>query len=370
MKKKSLLLSLIPLLSFSFSSCGAPQATFNKINIDFGHVRKQAQVLIGDSYINYDDLKYKLTFKESFIVCVYPHYTCGCWDTFQKILVSYQNAHNMDVFVMEDTEFEAKSTFGLDFSKVFPAIAIARRGTFEVTAYYGDNSSRPIFAEYQKFEAWISNYINEPKSIFKIDEALLDQYIEEGKSFNLYVGRNKCGDCAELEDKLLHTYVDNQVEFSETLYFFDMEKYRGTADYQAKKDKYGLSEEGNATYGYNYTLEYQGADQSIVSDVTKGAFPTLHRYKDGQIYDGMVLLNDFPNLVGGEPYKINTTYFTSERINNIKCIPADKKENYILKDKSITKEEFTNWFDSTTNVKFSYHKPMAELFFETYLLKK
>ena len=186
-----------------------------------------------------------------------------------------------------------------------------------------------------------------------ISKNILDSYISQNKEFNLYVGRSGCGDCDNINATLLKQW-NRTTTVQDSLYYFDIEEYRGTSEYQTIKDDYGLSQKYNTVLGYDYVDVFNGTEYK-----TEGAVPTFQHRKGSTIEDMIVLLND---AVDTNTRTFTHTYFTSARVVAMPFL-AETGNQYVLEGKELTKDEADNWRKSE---QLKYHTPMFNLFFDTY----
>ena len=131
-----------------------------------------------------------------------------------------------------------------------------------------------------------------------------------------------------------------------------MQPYYGTEGYQPLKDKYGLSAEANATYGYS-----------------KGVVPTFYYYEAGAVKDACVYANDGKLTERGDgTYQSLETYYTSERLTNLHYLDnvgiKDITTVQIPEEATITYENSHYWDISYSS---SYYDSFLVAFLDTYL---
>lgn len=365
MKKKSLLFLSTLLMSFSLFSCN--KVDTNKVNLDYGNLHSYSISEITQiKETTYNELLSTVNNKESFMLAIY-HHGCGCWDAFQPVLTQFVNKYHIDIKYIDASAIRAHDdTFNLYLiDGDMPSIAFFRRGKLlrQVTYISSNQETRKIFAQFSEFEKCVLKNVNLPK-MYYVDEDVLDSYIAEGKDFNLYIARNGCGDCKELNSRKLYKWNDAKAKRNENLYIFDMQSYRDLDPvehrYQEVKNKYGLSTVNNSALGYDF-YDKRG-------DLNQGAFPTLQRRVNGQISDMMVVYNDIFEKDESGKYTFTTSYFNESRVANMSFLKGDT--SYIYEGKEIPSkyievikyEEFE--FES---LKKEFYNEVIDLYFDTYI---
>ena len=347
MKKKSLILPLIPALIFSISSC-RPAVDTSKIVLDYGRVHLTKGTTVTQT--SYKNLKDNMIGKgESFIIAISDQ-GCGCWRDFEPVVAEVN--FNLQLNIMHVDKSESgflTDDFGLNTSTT--GIAFFRNGQLaRQVVYKPDSSNWDIFHTVKGLEKLINDNVIY-SHIKMIDKQSLDSYISQNKEFNLYVGRNGCGDCDTINATLLKDW--NKTTTSEdSLYYFDIEEYLADmAEYQAIKDGYGLSQtEVNPVLGYTYGEE---------PNVTAGVVPTFQHRRGSTIVDMIAILNDKADTT---TKTVSRSYFTSARVAAMPFLEGTGNQ-YILQDKELSEEDATNWKKSA---QMKYHTPIFNLFFETY----
>ena len=348
--KKSLLFLATGMMLFSLVGCNkTPGGYSGPIHLLFGGYQADQTKNTIDS-MSWEILNYKIQNKESMILVVYGDEGCGCWVNFQPIAAKANYQKQLAIKKINVGDFGTnRSTFGIDLSAVMPCIALFENGTLIKQVSYGNSASTPIFVHQDKFNEFLDNNVVYPTLGYEISEADLDYKISQNETFNLYVGRCGCGDCASINNGGLKEYASTITEeINDPIYYFDMQSYRGTSDYQPTKAKYGLTEGSNPVFGYG-------------TDEEGGAFPTLQRRTGNTVTDMIVVLND--RVTGSEaPYTISS-YFTTTRVNAMQFITEDK-EQYVLDGKELTEEQKYNW---RLGYQKSLHDPILKMFLETYV---
>lgn len=345
MKKKSLILPLIPALIFSVSSC-RPATDNSKIVIDFGRVVLEQASTVKE--ITYKTLKEKMIEREeSFIICI-ANTTCGCWGSLEPLVAKLNFNKQLNICFVDNLQSGfLDDDFGLNTSET--SIAFFRNGKLARQVIF-KSETWDIFNKYEDLEKLVLNNAVLPHIRF-ISKENLDSYISQNKEFNLYIGRSECGDCRSINSTLLKEW-NKTTTFEGSLYYFDIEEYRGTSDYQNIKDGYGLSQtEVNPILGYTYGEE---------PNITAGVVPTFQHRKGSTIEDMISILNDAASTADK---KISRSYFTAERVAAMPFLKGTGNQ-FVLQDKALTEEEATNWRKSE---QLKQHTPIFNKFFETYL---
>lgn len=349
--QKPLLFLASSMMLFSLIGCShTPGGYEGPIHLLFGGYQNDSTKQTIDS-ISYENLNFKINNKESMVLVIYNDCGCISWVNFQPLVAKANYEKQLNIRKIDTGDFKGagKSSFGLNLSAVMPCIALFENGTLIKQVSYGNSASTPIFVHQDKFNEFLDNNVVYPTLGYEISEADLDYKISQNETFNLYVGRCGCGDCASINNEGLKEYASTIIEeIDEPLYYFDMQNYRDTDQYQPTKAKYGLTEGSNPVFGYG-------------SDEEGGAFPTLQRRTGNTVTDMIVVLND--KVIGNEaPYTISS-YFTATRVNAMQFITEDK-EQYVLDGKELTEEQKYNW---RLGYQKSLHDPILKMFLETYV---
>ena len=360
MKKSLLFLSLFT--SLTMVSCGGSDIDTSKIALDYGHAYKNDIVSADDITIGYETLASKISKKESFVLLVFES-GCHCWTSFNPVAIYFMNKYNVKFPAINVRSFDGEpNSFGI-YKGVgeMPNICLFRRGVLIRQTVYGKQKDKTIFTEKEKFEAFMLDNIYLPK-MYYVDKDALDEKIANKEDFNLYVARSGCGDCSRVNGEVLYGWSDANKEKAvpnNPLYIFDIEKYRGTEDYQPIKDAYGLSNtDFNPVFGYDH-----GSD--------KGMLPTFQRWHDGQIIDMITTLNDYL----GENHTLDS-YFTEVRVNASPMLKVYGNK-YVLNGNHVEDKDIGQYPIPGTEEIYEYvkkdaqatwHNPIVELYLSTYVL--
>ena len=313
MKGKKLLILLAGSL-LTLSGCVKINSNPKKVNLLYGDIRQTEIGNITDlDELEYDELSSLVEHKENFILATFNP-TCGCWIDYQKPLTYFINKHHYDIKYIDinkiigmDNKFGIYSVAG-----DLPGIVFFKGGKILRQAKYYGNPKPSIFKKNKDFEKFVLENVNLPK-LYRVEETVLDSYLNENKSFNLYVTKANCPDCGALDEQFLKPWNDEVNTVNNPLYIYDIAPHIGQSDYQATKNKYGLSYEGNQTFGWG-----------------TGAMPTLQYRQGYNIIDMITPLND--EL---EENRI-VSYFTTEHVNASAALRSRASE-FVLNGKEITK---------------------------------
>lgn len=346
MKKSLLFLSV--LTAISLASCGGNDVDTSKIALDYGYDYKNDIVNIEEVEIGYTSLTNLIDNKESFVLLIFHNRTCLCWESFNPLAVQFMNKYNLRFYAFDNALLEGEDNYGIyRGTDVMPGICFFRRGTLIRQSIYGkiDINHRKFFEYYEDLERYMFDNIYLPK-MYYIDFTLLDEKIANNEKINLYIARSGCNDCKAVNRNYLYSWSESKKETTLTnnLYILDIEKYRGTDEYQTIKDKYGLSVAGNPTFGFD-----------------TGYIPTFQRIENGQIKDMITVLND----QGDKETGLVTSYFNESRIANSPMLSSAgfAKLDGTTVDVSLIK----SWGAIDQQKQYEWHLPAIQLYFDTYV---
>lgn len=355
MKKSLLFLSLFTALTMA--SCGESTDT-SKIALDYGYDYKNDIVVIDELEIGYSSLVNLIDNQESFVLLIFHNRTCDCWEDFSPLAVQFMNKYNLRFYAFDNALLEGENNYGIyRGTDAMPGICFFRRGTLIRQSIYGkiDVNHRKFFKYYEDLEKYMFDNIYLPK-MYYLDRESLDEKISSDEEFNLYVARTGCNDCLAANGVLLD-WSDNNKEttIQNNLYIFDLKPYHpGRPDdpgydekypiYIAIKTEYKLSEEGNASFGYD-----------------AGYVPTFQRWKNGDVIDMITILND---SAVGEDVKTQSSYFTEARVN---ASPMLRNTTYIFQGREIGADELDERGRFTRDAQLKQQTPILKLYLSTYV---
>lgn len=357
MRKIILFASLFPMLI----SCSSKIDNNHKVYLNYGSLIDESS-----EKINYTQLKSLITDKTSFFLAVYPgeNSTCGCWTTFSD---------NLDVFVKENKEIvykinyelleEEKEKYGLNYYNDRPIFALFENGKlFKQWVYDQAKEENDLFKSKAYLKTLINKYSITPKTLF-INQTMLDEKIKSDEFMIMYEWKS-CPDCTYCLPNVIYPYFQNKNNQNrKDLYIIDLQikgilldeegKFnKNNPNYEAFKNKYGLSEEGNLDYGYN-----------------TGYVPTLQYIKNGKIQSSCVYFNDKISKNNDNKYYISSSFFSENRIHKL-----DYLNNYdgekVLQGLEVDEDEL-DINDASISWKKEYaakkHNPLLRAFLDYYL---
>lgn len=338
------LITIIPLLlTPMIGGCSSS----NKVSLSTWSYKKEAGVEITSAA----DFMAKLG-RENFLVALYyEHISCSCWRNFTYVIKEAVSKNNLQIY-QAGTEMLSKSDYGgtiaqLGFDLITtnaPSFYIVSDGKIAYSYSYVDNY--PLFSDYSKFISEINNKCFNPGLTYVTADEM-DEIIMGEKATTL-VMRNGCSDCTYAIPNVLYPYFKTHAC---NIYTLDIESYRPNkddpqeeqerkaAEYQAIKDKYHLSEKYDSVYGYS-----------------TGVVPTFQVWSKGVVTDACVYLND-EVIEDGDNYVITNSYYTEERIKNLKYL--NNVENKVLAGKTIAKTQYSSEIKAL-------HLPILTAFLDTY----
>ena len=351
MKKLNLVLPLLfaPILS----GC---QDTSTPILLTFGtYAAKEAiQLTNSDFTTHYEN-------SENFLLAIYPKdSSCSCWRTFSNVINEAVEKEHLLIYKFYAQEVEdnpiMKDLGGFNNRLDAPTFYIIKEK--KIARYYNFNSSTNFFKNVEGFIGEIDNHIKRPK-MFYISEEQLASKKNAKDNFSVFYARNKCSDCNFVIPHTLLPYYANNYE-KNNLYIFDLQPWYPTSSseeekvrYQLFKDQLGLSEIGNATYGFG-----------------TGVVPTFHYYETGVLKDACVYANDGALTYSESDncyYAVNS-YYNEARLANLhyldNVLQKDITKVKINAEEVITYENSHYWDITHAS---SYYDPLLTGFLDTYL---
>ena len=361
--KKALYLTLALGVLLSLPSCtNTPETIAEPVNIVFGKLydkKKEAKIEEHLKTLDGEGFASKLQNKEEFALLVYDK-SNPKWDEYEKAILKFVKKENALIYAMEISDFKRiKASVSVDTKEGEITLAIFKDENVAYQIMSGGENDLLLDADA------LSSYLEERvhfSDMLYISLEQLEEVFTKKNDATIGFLRKTCLDCSFVEDAVLtpFNYLDHQQSY---VIDCDVEGIRykdGEIDEEGWKEfkkKYGLSEEGNADFGYN-----------------GGYVPTFFHYStDGKtspaesILDGCVYLNDTVKNVNGE-YLVTDSYFTEEReplLNFLGNIP-DKET--VLKGHKVATQEIENehWKKESAA---KYHNPLLKAFLDAYLSK-
>lgn len=287
---------------------------------------------------------------ETFLLVLYSkNTTCSCWASVREFLRDFVKTSGYCIYSIQKEELISNSNdLGFkDLNKVNEVnFAIIQKG--KITKQYQYDYESNFLQDYQVTMNEISKYVSAPKGFKYLSLSKLDEKIVSSESFAVQYIWTSCGDCKFTFKNILYPYISNN-DLSKNYYFVDLEEISGgsyspqNTRYVTAMKKYGISEEGNSTYGFG-----------------RGFVPMSQHLTNGVIDDAGVWFNDPSELVG-DSYKFTSTYFSLERCNNLKYLNTIPES---ILDGLQGKVTYTSL---TYTDKLEFYKPLLNSFLDKYV---
>lgn len=363
MKRRYSFLLAVPLLFFSLTSCST-----KKERLTYGTFVSQTiftlkEIDTATLYAKSHDEK------EVFLLATYQggySEDCGCWNTFENIIAKYMNDHHERVYVYNTMNID-DSISNLKITKYedsTPGLYIFNGEKKLAKFTYNNSKDKSIFSDLTTNTMYksVHYYIDGPL-IFDVDETFLDEKLSISGEAVIVFAREKCGDCQYVLPNVLIPYIKER-QLAKNIWLYDMQKQyelsksdtaseEEKSQYQALKDRYGLSEIGNATFGYQ-----------------NGVVPTIQYYRKGVLKDAAVYFNDVVEQRGDDFY-ISNSFYTEERLQNISYL-RDCDFTTVLKGLKVTQEvaqtKTGKYYWAQENAA-KFHTPILRAFLDNYLLE-
>lgn len=353
--KKFLMIFSLPFLLTSIgalSSC----STKEKINILFGD--KNA---VDVQTISFIDLEEKINSENNFMIVVQYSDGCACWRSeAHPILQRFATETKAIVYHIKYDDLRAGgSTFGIKIIEGSVSFAIFEKGKINVCLNTRDN---PQLKDYSLFKQYMLDTIYLPK-IYYINQTDLENIYKSEEKSIVYFTRTKCGDCGYLNENFLPNWNKSHQNYIRPIYAIDcyqpgiyLDQYNNVDSEQWNifKGKYGLTSSTNPTYGYE-----------------TGFVPTFFLVEGSNIsttyLNGIVVYNDSVTKLEENKYQVNRSYFTEDRLQNLKYID-DSIKNKIIQGLNLNNEDvdvypsgYISWKHESAQ---KYHDPLMEKFLD------
>ena len=363
MKKRILTLLPLLLVPFMLSSCEEDKAT-----LTYGTLIK-SDIYSLKEITNTELVSKTKDEKETFLLAVYQgKYSeeCLCWNTYLNVLVSYINLTNEVVYTY-NAQAQDDSVKSLNINKYddsTPCLYIFD-GTKKVASFSYRNSGDKAMFEDTTAEAMktrVHKYIDKP-TLYYVDERYMDEHYSQDERLVVLFFRRGCGDCHYVIPNVILPYTKKKA-LATSLYLFDIQDQYDAAKsefatseekayYQGLKDKYGLSELGNNTFGYQ-----------------NGVVPTIQFVKKGVIEGATVYFNDTIEKKDDGTFYIADSYYSQERLPNLKYLKGMDSSPAVLKGRTISEGVLQNkngGYYWSQEVASKYHRPLLEAFFDYFM---
>lgn len=256
----------------------------------------------------------KIEAKDSFLLYVSVYSCTSCASFNKNVLLDFIKDTKSVIYNIDLSEIENVKNENIPYIKESPTLVFYNGGVKVNTLSYLDNEN--VFKNIIDFKEYLLNYVIFPR-IIEISEVSLDEKINNGESFYLYIGWNKCGDCKRLNKRIINDYYKNN---SKIIYYLECDKYRKNKP--STKPVLGdnpTKEEIDDYNNYSKWLEF--ANKYNFGFYEDGKVPTLQYYANKKVIDMAVYLNDTisNNVITNSFYKdfINKTIEDDETLYKI-----------------------------------------------------
>ena len=361
MKKKYLFLIAVPLLLTSLIGCSS-----DKERLTYGTYISQTIFSIKE--IDTSTLYAKSHDEnETFLLATYQggySEDCACWTTFENVIAKYMNSYHERVYVynslsQDDTVSNLKIT---KYEDSTPGLYIFKGEKQLAKFSYNNIKEKYIFSDTSAgtMEKNVHKYVDKPY-IYDVNESFLNDQLGNAKEAVVLFVREKCGDCNYVLPNVLIPYINDHA-LAKDIWLFDMQSLydksknetaseEEKAEYQAIKDRYGLSASSSEAFGY-----------------LNGVVPTMQYYEKGVLKDATVYFNDVVEQKD-DGFYITDSYYSNERLNNIKYLRGYNFPT-VLKDRKITEgvlQTKTGGYYWAQEEAAKYHTPILKAFLDYYL---
>jgi hypothetical protein len=360
MKTQRLLFSSLCLLSsLALGGCSSSEEA---VNLDFGRLY--------DSSLSSSDLAPHVTSlthsqlaahhdnKENFLLLVAKvNDTCTCFAKFRSTLLRYLSNSNADLYVIAPSEFDGGNlTYDLKIGLTgYETLAVFKDG---VVAYQNQRSGEDDSwsNDYETFVTWVKAHARVPSMLY-ISLSQLQSFNDTHSEYVLGFLRASCPDCSYLAHHFLKSFNTGEYNLS---YVIDCDavgiRYdaNGNLDkeqWQAFKDRYGLSSAMNKEFGYG-----------------TGYVPCFAFYNNGNIDDFAVYVNDNLTLSSDGSATITTTYWDGTRSHPFfESLDSSVATNLLNLSVPSTDVDDGSW---AYEAAAKYHDPLMKGFLSYWLSKK
>lgn len=298
---------------------------------------------------------------DTFLLATHKGDSCSCWTNFQYVIESYNNKRKnagLDFlpFYSFDTELIESTTSTLKIDKILSGYVdfyVFSEG--EIIEKYTKSAKKDLemFENIDKFGDIVEKHIKEGPinnyAYVSYDYVRTQLFNKEDNEFVLFTVRSGCGDCSYCMPNVVTPFAKaNTLKIP--VYICDIEKYRGTDEYDSVKAGLLLTESSNP-------LGFE-----------KGVVPTYQYYKNGQLVDAGVYANDsftFDEVSG--KVQVSKTYFDGSR--GLQYTNINLKEKMNAEETLDVKKYGENYFMQTEKAAV-FHNPLLNSFLSYYCLEK
>lgn len=326
MKKITSLMCALMLFLSIISGCSCSK---NKASLAIGDMNASKYV-----DINFDELDSMKANKESFVLYFHRE-TCGHCQDFDPIINSVIKKRHLIIYSVDLDYVRMPGDHELRVLEGTPSLVVYKDG--EILFKTDPSKNDKYFTSGEGFESFLDKYTYMP-TMYYISRSDLRNKIDNDESFIVYYSDGECFDCKSMYDNYLKDFLK---ENTDTKKFYVIETRNegvrlidglvNQEQWNEFKKEFGLSKEGNSTFGYDV-----------------GYVPTLQYYKDGELSDMLVYLNDIKETVsdnedGTKNIKIVDSYYddnpfigktmlNTEYKNKVKSFYNNKLENFLNKN--------------------------------------
>lgn len=275
MKKLKIILMIMVML---LSSCN--KKTFQTMlegNIDVKEIVELSNV----------ELEEKISNEENFVLVIMLPFCSTCLNFKSNVVDPFILKTHTIIYGINSNELEKSSDYSNKPTyKTAPCILIYKNG--KNIAKINHNYNKKEFTDVLSFEKYISSYFELAK-IINISEEILDYKITNKENFLLYIGWNKCGDCKQIENNVLNDFlISNNCQ----IYYLESDYYRKNRPLEEPIPENYNSNEQYLLDKKNWDLWIEFATKYNFVSYRNGKVPTIQYYKDGNLMDMIVYLND------------------------------------------------------------------------------
>ena len=289
---------------------------------------------------------------------------CNCWTTFENVITKYMNkCHDLVYVFNAQKQDDSVSTLKIDKMEDSNPFFYIFKGEKILAKYsYKNSKDKVLFEDADKMEEKVRAKVKSASMYYVDDIYLSENLSKKDKSVVLFMRRG-CDDCSYVIPNVIIPYI-NKHSLKENLWLFDMQDVYNLskneaateeekAQYQALKDKYGLSTSSNNTFGYQ-----------------QGVVPTIHYYEKNILKDASVFFNDVVSQKEDGSFYISESYYSEERLNNLSFLKdvkfTSKLESMTIDSNSAMQTKSGSYYWNQA-VAAKYHTPILEAFLSEYL---
>ena len=362
MKKYRLIFLIMPALLSSLTGCST-----SKDCLTYGTLIEQ-QAYQTKELTNQELSDKAFNEKETFLLAVHQgKYSedCNCYNTFQNIIANYMNTYHEQIYLYNaQDQDDSVSSLKIDKSDEGTLGFYIFKGSKKLAKYsYKNTRDQELFSDASVLNTRVHKFVNKPKMYYVNDSYLQENLVKTDKSVVVFM-RKGCGDCSYVIPNEIIPYI-NKNNISKDIWVYDMqyaydlsksdtasEEEKG--QYQALKDRYGLSVSGNETFGYG-----------------QGVVPTIQYYEKDVLKDASVFFNDAITQNPDGTFYVSASYYSNDRLPNLSYLKDCKAKTVLegmqLETSNIMQTKSGAYYWSQKDAA-KYHSPLLKAFLDYYLL--